>query len=141
MIFFSNLPNEINDKIFLLLFRDNYHTLFETREIQSDYVKRLTAYDNIYDAIKFGNLDNIKWVRANGHSWNNRTFMHAVRCGNLVNMNWLINNGCPWQYNDVYSYAISYSKLHIMQWLKEKGYYVDIHLLAEVDFYENLENS
>ena len=53
------LPQEIQDKIFLLL---DWDTLSKTRELQSDYVKHRTESYDINHIIQTGNLENLKWL-------------------------------------------------------------------------------
>ncbi len=57
------LPQEILDKIFLYL---DYKTLENCRELQSEFVKSTTQYDNFYDAAKNGNLKALKWLKEQG---------------------------------------------------------------------------
>lgn len=58
------LPQEIQDKIFLTLspYGPGFETLERTRVLQSNYVKKVTEFDNINDAAKANNLDNMKWI-------------------------------------------------------------------------------
>jgi len=59
------------------------------------HVKKITEYDNMYDAALYGNIENIKWLRSKGMEWDECIFYNAVENGNLVNMKWLLENGCP----------------------------------------------
>jgi ankyrin repeat protein len=61
------LPIEIQDKIFLYF---DYENLERTRELQSQYVKDRTKYDNLPDVIRNSNCDkfinNVKWLLDQG---------------------------------------------------------------------------
>jgi len=59
----NKLPQELQDKIYLYL---DFETLKKTRTYQSNYVKRITKFNIVNDAAKFGNLDNMKWLKENG---------------------------------------------------------------------------
>jgi hypothetical protein len=47
------------------------------------------------NAARIGNLDNMKWLKANGCPWDSRTFDAAAKKGDLDNTKWLERNGCP----------------------------------------------
>ena len=86
------LPQEIQDKIFLEV---DFETLKRTRELQSNYINKVTMYDSIREAAKYGNLENMKWLKEQGCPWDSYTFKYAARNGNLENMKWLKEQGCP----------------------------------------------
>ena len=56
---FNMLPQEIQDKIFLLT---DFKTLENTRVLQSKYVQNCTHFDNYYQAIYNHNVENVKWL-------------------------------------------------------------------------------
>ena len=41
---------------------------------------------------KYGNIDNMKWLKANGCQFSNNTFNSAFQNGNLENMKWVLNS-------------------------------------------------
>ena len=115
MILFKNLPNEINDKIFLYL---DFESLEKTRIFQSNYVKKVTQYETLLEAVRNGNLDNIKHLCKKDHVWDKYTFPYASINGNLDNMKWLLINGCPWNIG-TFVYAIMNGCLENICWLYE----------------------
>lgn len=66
MNLFELLPVEIKDQIFLYL---DHPSLIMTRELQSDHVKKVTEYENVYDASKFGNLACVKYLHSIGKGY------------------------------------------------------------------------
>ena len=57
------IPQQLVD---LILLETDYTTLQNTRELQSGYIQKCTKYTNYKQAIKEGNLHNMKWLRDNG---------------------------------------------------------------------------
>lgn len=47
-------------------------------------------------AARTGNLDVVKWARAQGCPWDAETCAEAARGGHLHVLAWLHDNGCPW---------------------------------------------
>lgn len=86
------LPQEIQDQIFL---HCDWETLEKSRDLQSEYIKNKTKYNNTKEAALNGNLENIKWLRENDYPWNAETFHYAEKHGNSDNIAWLRKNGCP----------------------------------------------
>ena len=89
------LPQELQDKIFLYL---DYKTLKNCRELQSEFVKCITQYNNFVDAAKNKNLKNMKWLKDQGVLWEeneNIIFFYAGINGDLQMLKWLKEQGCP----------------------------------------------
>ncbi|KAJ3317390.1 hypothetical protein HDV06_001658, partial [Boothiomyces sp. JEL0866] len=78
-----NLPTEILDKIWLL---SDEETLKSTRELQNEYVKKITESFSMYDAARNGNLENMRWLKENNCPWGEETFGNAAEYGDLENM-------------------------------------------------------
>ncbi len=55
----SVLPQELQDKIFLYL---DYSTLVDCKELQSPFVQKYTEFDTLYEAVKNGNTNNVKYL-------------------------------------------------------------------------------
>ena len=95
-------------------------------EIDFDYLAELELvdykpkYKNFAYAAKFGNLDNMKWLKANCCPFDKLTFSYAAKFGNLDNMKWLKDNGCPFD-DYTFSYAALNGDLDNMKWLKANG--------------------
>jgi len=72
------------------------------------------------EAIKFGNIEHLKWLKENGCQFTQLTFNHATENGNLENMKWLKENDCPFS-EYTFSFAAKIGNLKNMKWLKENG--------------------
>ncbi|KAJ3314712.1 hypothetical protein HDV04_005718 [Boothiomyces sp. JEL0838] len=94
------LPVEIWDTIWLNCDED---TIRRTRKLQSEYVKEITNCFTFDDAVRAGNLKNLKWLLKLHNPKRARmeriTFSTAARIGNLEVMKWLLDNGCEWSPN------------------------------------------
>jgi hypothetical protein len=60
----KGFPVDLQDMIFLA---SDWKLLNKWRIVQSDYVKRLTEYDNMAKAAHRGNFMNLKWLYNNGY--------------------------------------------------------------------------
>ncbi|KAJ3268986.1 hypothetical protein HDV01_001974, partial [Terramyces sp. JEL0728] len=58
----KSLPVELWDRIWLLCDKE---TLENTRELQSEYVKRATEHFVFNEAARNGNLEIMKWLKEN----------------------------------------------------------------------------
>src|SRR6478736_2207739 len=74
------LPTDIWNKIWLSFVDEE--TLMNTRELQSDYVKKRTESFSMQDAARNGNLVNLKWLLANKYEFCKSTFSLAAKHGN-----------------------------------------------------------
>lgn len=124
------LPQEIQDRIFLELGSDNigFETLEKTRDIQSYYVRQCTQFNDIEKAAECGNLDNIKWLRTNGHEWyvnqyfgQSYVFRAAVKFGDFNIIKWLYENGCPLKDYELTEIAAENDDFECMKWLHKMG--------------------
>lgn len=87
----NNLPQELQDKIFL---DSDLKTVKELRNLQSDYVKQLTQFDNYNDAIAAGNLENCKWLYSKRVIPNCENFNTAINYENIEIVKWLEEVKC-----------------------------------------------
>lgn len=125
---FGMLPVVIRDRIFLYFGTGrDFKTLERTRELQSPYIRQLTQFNNISRDARFGNLDNIKWLREMGHNWKKNTLGNAALFGDLDIIKWLYANGC----NDIkfqeyqscaQNMAIKGCKIDILNWMLENNF-------------------
>ena len=149
----KNLPKEVIDRIFLWL---PWNILENTREIQSKYVKDISKYETMSEAIiyknlrniewllncgylleistiyyvaKNGDLESVKWLRGRKCPWSKLVFNGAACNGHLDIIKWLFYNGCPWD-KDTFSWAVQYGNIEIMEWMIKNGF-----SLAETSFY------
>ena len=106
-IFPVKLPIEIVDKIFLML---DYETLQKTRHWQSDYIKKMTQFNNLEEATKNGSLNNMRWLIANGCPLSKQIFSYAVDAENIEIVEWLKENNCPF---DQWEYKLALLYYHI----------------------------
>jgi len=79
---------------------------------------------NFANAIEYGSVKSMKFLKKNGTQWNDYTFSYAVKHMKFRIIKWLHNNGCPWN-SDTFNIAISGGNLTIIKWLKEKGCPID----------------
>jgi hypothetical protein len=114
---FQNLPQELQDQIFLWL---DYETLCETRAFQSRHIKKCTQFSNYRDAIQNNNILNMEWLLERGRPWSWRTFYIAAKSGNLDIMKWLKKNGCPWN-SDTFYMATDFGNQQVIKWLIDNG--------------------
>jgi hypothetical protein len=83
----ANLPIELQDKIFLHL---SWEELERTRGLQSPYVKKCTEFNNMADAIKSGNLENVKWLKNAGVPLIMKSFEYLPYSNNSENTAFLL---------------------------------------------------
>ena len=67
------------------------------------------------EAAAKGQLEVLKWLRANGCPWDEQTCASAAQAGHLEVLQWARANGCPW---DKYtcSEAAENGHLEVLQW-------------------------
>ena len=106
-----NIPLPVIESILL---ETDYNTLQNTRELQSEYLRKKTQHNTYKDSIKNNNLINMKWLHDNGRLWEHWTFISAVESGNLEIMKWLHENGCP-MHEDTLQYAAKHGNLENMK--------------------------
>lgn len=119
------------DCIFLQLL---YSDLINLRSLQSEYVKKVTAFDNYYDAVLSQNYLNMEWLRQNNCSWNNDAFELAVKNNDLIAIKILIEIRCPWVTSqgpylsksassdaEIFTQAVNICNLELMKWLEKMG--------------------
>lgn len=146
---FGMLPQEIQDKIFLELGPDDFETLERTRVIQSEYVRQCTQFDNMEEAVKNGNLNNMKWLHSQEDEWSNiwdddlEPFIETMNIINndikLTILKWLHRIGRPFDDN-IFTEAVRIGDLNIMKWLHEVGCPFGYDTFAESAFSNNLDN-
>jgi len=90
------------------------------RYMKSNYPKINNTTYTFAEMAKNGNLENMKWLKENGCSWNELTFFNAAKNGNLENMKWLKENGCPWN-EWTFRCAARNGNLENIKWLEENG--------------------
>ena len=114
-----NLPQEIQDNVLLLL---DCETLKNCRDIQSDYVKKCTEFQNYDDAIEAGNLEILKWLHANTKcklTDNQSSF--AARHARIEILKWLLTQGLTF---DCYTFqeAIDSGNFETVKFVYDTGY-------------------
>jgi len=107
----TQLPREIIDKIFLYL---DFKTLQNTREIQSDYVKKCTEFDSASIAAFNGNIMNMKWLIYNDYKENYR-------------------------YHYAFKYCMFNDDVETIKWFIEKGFKCDKYLITLTERFGNVE--
>ena len=85
---------------------------FQTGSVQRDAC-RISAEE--------GRLEVLKWLRAHGCEWDERTCAWAAEGGHLDVLQWARENGCQWYSGWVCSAAAEGRNLEMLQWLKQNG--------------------
>ena len=114
------LPDDIWNLIFLEYC--DFDSLVHSRVLQTEYVKECTEDDDMYDAIRSGNLKNVKWIYqcSGGFRWSSFHFDVAAGYGELEIMKWMKTKGCPW---DFYTFQYATEKcdgtnFETLEWLR-----------------------
>ena len=71
-------------------------------------------------AAEEGQLEILKWLRANDFRWDSRTCQWAAKCGHLEVLQWARANGCPWD-EWTCTGAAEGGHLDVLQWARENG--------------------
>ena len=64
-----------------------------------------------------GQLDVLKWLRANNCPWDQLTCAAAAEHGHLHVLRWACENGCPWR-EDTCTSAAEHGHLALLQWAR-----------------------
>jgi hypothetical protein len=67
-----------------------------------------------------GQLEILKWLRANDFPWDEETSSGAAYRGHLEVLRWARANGCPWNESTCY-YAARGGHLQVLQWARTNG--------------------
>ena len=67
-----------------------------------------------------GHIDVVKWLRAEGCPWDASTCRHAAQGGHLDVLQWLRSEGCPWDKWTCRN-AAQGGHLHVVRWAIENG--------------------
>ena len=65
-----------------------------------------------------GNLELVRWLRANGCPWDFMTCFFAA--SNLELIRWLRANGCPWDWRTCFG-AVHKGHVEVLRWARENG--------------------
>ena len=71
-------------------------------------------------AAKGGQLDLLKWARARGYPWCEKTCHAAAENGHLEVLQWARAHGCPWDERTCEK-AAENGHLEVLQWAQEQG--------------------
>lgn len=66
-----------------------------------------------------GNMETLKWARANGCKWDELTCMNAAESGHLEFLQYLRANGCPWD-SLTTAWAAACGHLHVLKWARSQ---------------------
>mgnify|MGYP001030254524 CR=1 FL=1 len=86
------------------------------------------SYECCHEAAKGGHLEVLKWLRENGHFWDERCchdaalggHLEAAKGGHLEVLKWLRENGCRWDVQTANS-AAGEGHLEVLKWAIENG--------------------
>ncbi len=76
-------------------------------------------------AAAYGHLDMLKLLRQGNYYWDIYTCLMAAKNGQLECLQWSIENGCDFDVSYIYSDAACFNQLHIIKWMRSKGYVWD----------------
>ncbi len=76
-------------------------------------------------AAAYGHLDMLKLLRQHNYYWDIYTCLLAAKNGQLECLQWSIENGCDFDVSYIYSDAACFNQLHIIKWMRSKGYIWD----------------
>ena len=120
-----------------------------------EWVQRCTETNVMKDAIRNGNLDNVKWIWNQNSNWDdyedvNIFFSLAAKKGHFEILKWLHEQNCPegsrtispinLSQMNAFSMAAEYGSSEIMKWLKEKSYEWDQWILPSAAINGNFKN-
>lgn len=71
-------------------------------------------------AARVGNLDVLRWARANGCPWNVLTCAYAAAAGHLDILRWARKEGCPWN-EATCAFAAAGGHLEVLKWCRANG--------------------
>lgn len=110
------LTQDIIDMIFLYC---DWDTLDKTRNLQSNYVKNITEYNDMKYAALYGNFTNLKWLYFNGSILYHNVFEYAAKNtkSNIIEiLSWLKEKKCPYRSETLY-YNYMHINIDILRWL------------------------
>jgi len=71
-------------------------------------------------ATGYGQLEILKWIRANGGEWTSWACSNAAANGHLETLKWLRVNGCKWS-RFAANYAAANGHLETLKWIRVNG--------------------
>ena len=78
------------------------------------------VYNICREAAEYGQLDALKWLKANGCGWNSYTCHVAAAGGHLSCLQWARDNGCDWDSWTCF-HAAAGGHLSVLKWARENG--------------------
>jgi len=84
-------------------------------------------YNIFNEALLYGNIDNLKWLREQSYSYDKDTYMIAQDRNNITIINWLNEIGCDLEYynktcHELNVYSRNYNLLGIMTGMANMSY-------------------
>ena len=132
------LPEDIWSYIFLNYC--DFDSIVTTRILQSKYVKHCTEGNEFKLAIRANNLDNVKWIfHCGGDELTDMHYEEALEFGTLSIMKWLREKECPWR-SWTFSCAAMHGDLNKMKWLKANDCPWGEHTFAQASGLGDLNN-
>src|SRR5207248_7653027 len=98
-------------------------SMFGTGEFLETIIDKYKNFNNIICewAAFGGNLEVLKWARANGCDWSSRTCMRAAQNGHLEVLKWARANGCKWD-NSICVCADLNGHFDLSKWARTNGW-------------------
>mmetsp|Transcript_7876 Transcript_7876/g.29507 ORF Transcript_7876/g.29507 Transcript_7876/m.29507 type:complete len:219 (+) Transcript_7876:718-1374(+) len=92
----------------------------DTVVITAEVVQKTVFGVTCADAAADGNLEALKWLRANGTAWDAKTCSAAAAGGHLEILKWSREHGCPWDAATCKS-AADGGHLEVLKWARDNG--------------------
>ena len=90
------------------------------------------------EAAAKGQLEVLKWLRANGCPWDEKTCASAAQAGHLEVLQWARANDCPWD-KWTCAAAAEGGHLEVLQWLRANGCPWDVSTCVTARYYGHHE--
>ncbi|KAJ8609837.1 hypothetical protein CTAYLR_008124 [Chrysophaeum taylorii] len=109
-------PASTSDREFLEFFKTGAIDWIEWIVFQNDYLRTCVCHT----AARAGQLEVLKWARANDCPWDWRTCANAACRGHLEVLKWARANGCPWD-SLTCTEAAAGGHLEVLEWARANG--------------------
>ncbi len=96
-------------------------------------------YDSRQMAARCGNLDMLKFLAQCSSEWRDDVCKYASIGASLPCLQWGIDNGCKLDVSKVYYTAARWNELHIINWMRTKGYIWDSKTCKSAVKYDHFE--
>ena len=108
-----------------ILFQISNHKKWQDKGDENLWLFKLQGYKQyqVYNAnwaAENGQLETLKWIRANGGEWTDDAADYAAKNGQLETLKWIRANGGEWTSNTA-NWAAANGHLETLQWIRANG--------------------